>query len=346
LLDKTKEENFQAEKSEKLKESSLSVAEFSILENIQQLQIDEHYEDPAIAEEMRKIKQKRRKIIWVSIIAVVVVAAILAFILLVIYLLFGSEAIHDIFSLTKYALLLIGLGIPLFIIPIIILLFFTLAAESGPKTAIKNEVKKGNFGLLLQNCSTLPVSAQEAIRNPRKYSRAKYSLLALANFTTINAGRVIYRHLQRLAPETIYYFFEKKRFKNAGILYECNLYALLEILLKRIAKINGYTLEELIERYNAEVQQLKIFKPATPALKKALKIIYLKKAPREKSMISSLLLDFEHDTIIACPFCRHMAERELLEQWLEKEGTCPVCLQDLTIEECLEVRLQRKTKQI
>ncbi|NHJ48730.1 MAG: hypothetical protein FK733_13175 [Asgard group archaeon] len=43
-----------------------------------------------------------------------------------------------------------------------------------------------------------------------------------------------------------------------------------------------------------------------------------------KGMISKTQLSF-NDDIVICPNCRNMAKKELLEEWLERKNSCPVC---------------------
>ncbi|NHK30970.1 MAG: hypothetical protein FK730_06430 [Asgard group archaeon] len=72
------------------------------------------------------------------------------------------------------------------------------------------------------------------------------------------------------------------------------------------------------------------------------KVFFIDKAPkRTKCMISSLPLDFDTDSIAACPFCGNMAKRDLLLEWIEENGTCPVCRKLLTESECPIVKIDK-----
>lgn len=42
-------------------------------------------------------------------------------------------------------------------------------------------------------------------------------------------------------------------------------------------------------------------------------------------MVSHLQFHLEMEEIVACPFCGGLAKKELLEEWLEKKRTCPIC---------------------
>ena len=62
-------------------------------------------------------------------------------------------------------------------------------------------------------------------------------------------------------------------------------------------------------------------------------------------MVSHLELHLKMDTLVACPHCEGIAKQELLEEWLEEKGVCPVCRRALRIEECLKVVLQENKRE-
>lgn len=57
-------------------------------------------------------------------------------------------------------------------------------------------------------------------------------------------------------------------------------------------------------------------------------------------MISGLELDFEKNDILACPFCRRLAKKELFLEWLKEKPLCPVCHRKLWPDQCLIVKLE------
>ncbi|MBD3191625.1 MAG: hypothetical protein GF308_13340 [Candidatus Heimdallarchaeota archaeon] len=56
-----------------------------------------------------------------------------------------------------------------------------------------------------------------------------------------------------------------------------------------------------------------------------------------RGMVSGLLIDFEKDNVVACPYCGNIAKREMLAEWLKVKGLCPVCKNKLSIDECPEL---------
>ncbi|MBD3189475.1 MAG: hypothetical protein GF308_02475 [Candidatus Heimdallarchaeota archaeon] len=57
-----------------------------------------------------------------------------------------------------------------------------------------------------------------------------------------------------------------------------------------------------------------------------------------RCMVSHLRIHEEMDDVVICPFCRNFAKRILLEDWLKKKGSCPVCREVLKITDCEKVR--------
>ncbi|MBD3191155.1 MAG: hypothetical protein GF308_10945 [Candidatus Heimdallarchaeota archaeon] len=58
-------------------------------------------------------------------------------------------------------------------------------------------------------------------------------------------------------------------------------------------------------------------------------------------MISRLEIYLGMGNLLACPYCKNIAKEELLEKWLERKGTCPICKKRLELEECLTVLLKK-----
>lgn len=58
-----------------------------------------------------------------------------------------------------------------------------------------------------------------------------------------------------------------------------------------------------------------------------------------RGMVSGLLIDFEKDNVVACPYCGNIAKREMLAEWLKVKGICPVCKKKLSLDECPELDL-------
>ncbi|MHA1737858.1 MAG: hypothetical protein ACTSXA_10185 [Candidatus Heimdallarchaeota archaeon] len=70
-------------------------------------------------------------------------------------------------------------------------------------------------------------------------------------------------------------------------------------------------------------------------------VYYLDDEPlKAKCMISSLLLDFDEDLVIACPNCGNLAKKELLTEWLEENGTCKACDRKISMADCPIVKIK------
>ncbi|HUT81597.1 MAG TPA: hypothetical protein VMZ29_10385 [Candidatus Bathyarchaeia archaeon] len=113
----------------------------------------------------------------------------------------------------------------------------------------------------------------------------------------------------------------------------------LSIALDVLAMKLGYKHRgDLIEKYEIKLpsksSSIEYSLPIT-------KVFYIDEFPsKTKCMISSLRLDIEKDTIVICPNCRNMAKRELLAEWLEESGSCPVCRRKIVIDDCPVVKIQ------
>ncbi|MBN1330899.1 MAG: hypothetical protein JXA54_15615 [Candidatus Heimdallarchaeota archaeon] len=70
-------------------------------------------------------------------------------------------------------------------------------------------------------------------------------------------------------------------------------------------------------------------------------VYYLEQVPQKtKCMISSLFLDFDKDTIVACPNCGNFAKKDLLAEWLEENGSCRICERKISIDDCPIVKIR------
>lgn len=61
-----------------------------------------------------------------------------------------------------------------------------------------------------------------------------------------------------------------------------------------------------------------------------------------RCMVSSLVIDFGEDEIVACPYCGNFAKKNLLAEWLKLKGICPICKKKLQLALCPEVIAQDK----
>lgn len=67
--------------------------------------------------------------------------------------------------------------------------------------------------------------------------------------------------------------------------------------------------------------------------------------PGTRCMVSHLEIHLEMDELVACPYCEGIAKKELLEEWLEENYTCPVCRRTLRIEECPIVQIKEADRE-
>ena len=71
-------------------------------------------------------------------------------------------------------------------------------------------------------------------------------------------------------------------------------------------------------------------------------VYYLDEAPmKAKCIISSLILDFDEDTIVACPNCGGLARKELMIEWLEENGKCKSCHRIIAMADCPTVVVRK-----
>ncbi|NHJ85134.1 MAG: hypothetical protein FK734_06705 [Asgard group archaeon] len=93
--------------------------------------------------------------------------------------------------------------------------------------------------------------------------------------------------------------------------------------------------KKLFKRDSKEMEDLDLRIPIT-------KVYFIDELPTQnRSMVSGLPIDLENEEIVACPNCGNMAERRLLENWLLKNKTCPVCKKIFSIEDYPLVKLSK-----
>jgi hypothetical protein len=72
-------------------------------------------------------------------------------------------------------------------------------------------------------------------------------------------------------------------------------------------------------------------------VKGGVEIIFVSnKKPR--CMVSGLDIDFDEDEVVACPNCSNVAKKPMLVEWLKVKGICPMCRQNIIIEQCPKVK--------
>ena len=153
--------------------------------------------------------------------------------------------------------------------------------------------------------------------------RLEQKLYALVDLKSREVGEIIYNRIKSLE-----FGYQK------SIIHPNDLVDALDVLTMKL----GYSSRaDLIDSFDASsdsaIDAQKI--PIT-------KVFFIDKAPKKtKCMISSLQLDFDTDSIAACPFCGNMAKRDLLLEWIEENGTCPVCRQLLIASECPIVKINK-----
>ncbi|MBD3190636.1 MAG: hypothetical protein GF308_08325 [Candidatus Heimdallarchaeota archaeon] len=59
-------------------------------------------------------------------------------------------------------------------------------------------------------------------------------------------------------------------------------------------------------------------------------------------MVSGLPIDFEKEEVVICPFCGNYAKKMLLNKWLQKNNSCPICRKKILFTECPIVKLEKK----
>lgn len=159
--------------------------------------------------------------------------------------------------------------------------------------------------------------------NAKEAFSLEQKLYALVDLRNREAGQILYNRLKNLE------FGSQK-----GFIRPIDLIDALDVLSLKL----GYSSRAgLIDSFDkSAVSSIDAHKiPIT-------KVFFLDKAPKKaKCMISSLQLDFDTDIIAACPFCGNMAKHEFLLEWVEENGSCPVCRKLLTPNECPLVKIDK-----
>ncbi len=108
----------------------------------------------------------------------------------------------------------------------------------------------------------------------------------------------------------------------------------LEVLA---AKLDFNSVEKMLSSLEKPTQRYRIV-PSIPITS----VYYLEDEPlKAKCMISSLLLDFDEDIVVACPNCGNLAKKELLTEWLEENGSCKSCDRIISMADCPLVKIRK-----
>ena len=68
-------------------------------------------------------------------------------------------------------------------------------------------------------------------------------------------------------------------------------------------------------------------------------VVVMERTSVLRCMVSYLPIHEEMDALVACPYCKRIAKKKLLKEWLAKKGHCPVCRKPLQIKSCTKVIL-------
>ncbi|MHA1187078.1 MAG: hypothetical protein ACTSSK_09435 [Candidatus Heimdallarchaeota archaeon] len=117
------------------------------------------------------------------------------------------------------------------------------------------------------------------------------------------------------------------------ISYRKNYQLALEVLA---AKLDYDSIGKMLQLLEKPTQRYHIV-PSIPITS----VYYLDDEPlKAKCMVSSLLLDFDEDLVVACPNCGNLAKKELLTEWLEENGTCKACDRKISMADCPIVKIK------
>jgi len=122
-----------------------------------------------------------------------------------------------------------------------------------------------------------------------------------------------------------------------GIYFFSNFGVKLQKSLEVLAtKLDYNSVEKMLSSLEKPTQRYRIV-PNIPIIS----VYYLEEEPlKAKCMISSLLLDFNEDAVVACPNCGNLAKKELLTEWLEENGTCRSCERKISMADCPIVKIR------
>ncbi len=161
--------------------------------------------------------------------------------------------------------------------------------------------------------------------NFKEYARMEQEIYALIDLKNPEIGKILYNRLQGAAiiPTRAYPYMTQDF-----------TYALDVLAMKLGYKHRGDLIETFERKSTSSSSTIDTGLPIT-------KVYFIHELPpKAKCMISNLRLDIEKDTIAICPFCRNMAKKELLSEWLEENDSCPVCRRKVSIEDCPIVKIQ------
>ncbi|HUT82651.1 MAG TPA: hypothetical protein VMZ29_15760 [Candidatus Bathyarchaeia archaeon] len=180
-------------------------------------------------------------------------------------------------------------------------------------------------------------------------------------------GKGSYKHVKMLKKrKRIDKLLELAKLRMGDYKDRLSLYALVDLKVKDVVFLLNDLYEEgayLYSNFNKHIQKLleilavkfdytsveemlRLLEKPTQGYHivpniKITSVYYLDEIPlKAKCMISSLLLDFNEDTVVACPNCGNLAKKELLAEWLEENDTCRVCDRKISIADCPIVKIR------
>ncbi|NHJ41345.1 MAG: hypothetical protein FK731_15035 [Asgard group archaeon] len=154
--------------------------------------------------------------------------------------------------------------------------------------------------------------------------RLEQKLYALVDLRNREVGKILYSRLKGME----YGIGQKGYLRPADLIEALDVLALKLGYSSRAGLIDSFS-----DSPDSAIDAQKI--PIT-------KVFFLEAPPkRTKCMVSSLQLDFTPDIIAACPYCGNMAKRDLLLEWVEENGSCPVCLRALTASDIPLVKIDK-----
>jgi len=280
-------------------------------------------------EKQKALKKLRRRILYPAFI-IPIFLVLLATGLYLVYRFYSKETLAEVLAYLFF-LFLILIGI--FFLCIFIIIF----ANFITKTEFKTLVQQENVLKLIEYCNYL---AKTPIESISRYSKkGKLALNALMQLTSYQAGLVLYQYLCEM-PETFFYIYERKPFATKSVIYRYNFKAILEFVVRKIARLQQKSFEELVTHYELEIEQANLPEIIPTGAKIVGMTLIAPRKLKQRCMISGLPLDPDFDTVVACPYCKNFARQDLLIQWLNEKGFCPICLERITILDCLKVQLE------
>ena len=125
--------------------------------------------------------------------------------------------------------------------------------------------------------------------------------------------------------------------EEANVFMLINLRKNYQLALEVLAvKLDYNSVEKMLQSLEKPTKRYHIV-PSIPITS----VYYLDEEPKKaKCMISSLILDFDEDIVVACPNCGNLAKKELLTEWLEENGICKACERKIAMEDCPIVKIK------